>query len=111
MTEESKYLSEIELFYSPSIFLARNQITLEKTEFHHAVNVMRHHEGDNIYITNGEGVIFEGEITNIFEKHLLLNIIRRIEYDNKFGNVFFCFPILGQRDRFESVLEKSADLE
>lgn len=105
-----EHLSNIELFYSLPENISGNEIMLSGDEFHHAVKVMRHHSGDEIYVTNGEGKIFNGDIIEILKDSLIITVKKEFAYKNKFANVVFCLPKLKSPERFEFALEKCTEL-
>jgi 16S rRNA (uracil1498-N3)-methyltransferase len=105
-----EHLSNIELFYSKPENFRTDKIILEGDEFHHAVKVMRHHPGDEIFITNGEGKVFNGYINEILKDTLDVTIKKEFVYKNKFSGVTFCLPKLKSPERFEFALEKCAEL-
>ena len=51
-----EYLSNTELYYSSDI--SDGYIQIHEEESKHLLKVMRHKVGDQLYITNGEGKIF-----------------------------------------------------
>lgn len=105
-----EHLSNIELFYSKPGNFKQSEIILEGDEYHHAVKVMRHHIGDEIFVTNGEGKIFNGNIIDILKDTLSVSIEKEFIYKNKFSGITFCLPKLKSPERFEFALEKCAEL-
>ncbi len=104
------FLSDIELYYSIEVDLKNKQIIVSEDEAHHAINVMRHSEGDILYVTDGKGVIHKGEIADISKNEIQLNIIKSFKYVNEFENIIFCIPRLKSNDRFEFAIEKCIEL-
>ena len=107
---DSEHLSNIELFYSKPENFREDEVILEGDECRHAVKVMRHHMGDEIFITNGEGKISNGNINEILKDTLSVTIKKEFIYENKFSGVTFCLPKLKNPERFEFALEKCAEL-
>ncbi len=105
-----EYPSNIELYYSPLVNNGDNVIELTGDEFHHAIKVMRNREGDEIHITNGNGIIFICTIAEIFKDSLKTIILKHIQYENRFSNITFCLPVLKNPDRFKFALEKCTEL-
>jgi len=103
-----KYPSDIELYYSTEI--SNNKIELIDVEFKHAVKVMRHKVGDVLRITDGAGKYYITNIVEISENNLIAEINSVTEFQNKFKNIWFCFPRLKSNDRFEFELEKAIEL-
>jgi len=106
----SEHLSNIELFYSKPENFREDEVILEGEECRHAVKVMRHHPGDEIFVTNGEGKISNGNINKILKDTLSVTIKKEFIYENKFSGVTFCLPKLKNPERFEFALEKCAEL-
>jgi len=104
-----QYLSNIELYYSPD-GMFNNHILIEGEDFNHIIKVMRHSEQDIIYITDGDGSIYESQINSINKNSLSAVSLRTYHYENVMQNIFFCIPKLKNADRFEFALEKCAEL-
>jgi 16S rRNA (uracil1498-N3)-methyltransferase len=105
-----EHLSNIELFYSKPEYFKQNEIILEGDEYRHAVKVMRHHLGDEIFITDGDGRIFICNINKILKENLSATIKKEFTYKNKFSGIVFCMPKLKNPERFEFALEKCTEL-
>jgi 16S rRNA (uracil1498-N3)-methyltransferase len=103
-------LSNIELYYSSAQNISANKIKVDGDEFSHITKVMRHSINDQLYVTNGDGKIFSGNISKINKTDLELNIENAFIFENKFKNIFFCIPKLKNNDRFEFALEKCTEL-
>ena len=103
-----EYLSDIELYYTPEV----NGDSLELTgdEFKHITRVMRHSVGDTLHVTDGAGNYFESRIIEINKSSVIASIQNRKKYNNKFENIYFCFPRLKSNNRFEFEIEKSIEL-
>jgi 16S rRNA (uracil1498-N3)-methyltransferase len=107
---ELEHLSNIELYYSAPENFTEKSIILRGDDFHHITRVMRHTDGDDIYVTNGLGSIYRGKITTIAKTEAISSIESEYKYQNKYGNITFCLPKLKSSDRFEFALEKSIEL-
>lgn len=106
----SEYLSNIDLYYSPVLKSDGDIIELTGEEFHHAVNVMRKKEDAEIYITNGNGSIFNCVVNHIYKERLTAKIKEEEKYPNQLANISFCLPVLKNPDRFKFSLEKCTEL-
>lgn len=109
MTSENEFLSDVELYYT----LPENcgvEITLAGDEFKHAVKVMRHKPGDELYVTNGYGEIFLCEVKLVEKDIIKLEVIKTFPYKNNLVNIYFCLPKLKNPDRLEFALEKCTEL-
>jgi 16S rRNA (uracil1498-N3)-methyltransferase len=98
------------LFYCNPNNSAENKIILEGDEYRHAVKVMRHLPGDEIFVTNGEGKIFKCFIDGILNNTLAADVKKEFTFKNSFFNIIFCLPKLKNPERFEFALEKCAEL-
>jgi len=104
-----QHLSDIELYYSPDGII-NNQILIEGEDFSHIIKVMRHSEQDILYITDGNGNIYESQLNKINKYSLSAEPIKTYRYENYKQNIFFCIPKLKNSDRFEFALEKCVEL-
>ena len=105
-----KYLSDTELYFAQPGNKTVDKIMLLDEEVHHITKVMRHNEGDKIYITTGEGKIWLCEIAGIEKKKALCLIEETLEYKNDFTGFTFCLPVMKSNDRLEFALEKLVEL-
>lgn len=105
-----KYLSNIELFYSPDGRNAEGLVFLKDEEFKHCIKVMRHSVGEDIHIADGKGQIFLSNIEEVKEDSLTASVKKVLKYKNEYPNIFFCIPRLKNSDRFEFALEKCTEL-
>jgi len=107
---KNSHLSDIELYYSESAFIQNDRITLLGDEYHHSVNVMRNSVGDSIYITDGEGKIYQCKIEEINKNELIANIKEKNNFENTAENIWFCIPALKNPDRLKFAFEKCVEL-
>jgi 16S rRNA (uracil1498-N3)-methyltransferase len=105
-----KYLSNIELYYTPKKGNENGLIILKDEEFKHCIKVMRHSVSEDIYVTDGNGKIFLSGIKEVKKDFLTAFVKKLLNYKNKYHNVFFCIPRLKNNDRFEFALEKCTEL-
>ncbi len=103
-------LKDIELYYSPIPLNRDNLILAEKDELNHILRVMRHKEGDEIYITDGRGRIYKTTILSLTGERLTAQLLEEYEYEDKNKNLIFCIPRLKSAERMETALEKCAEL-
>lgn len=102
----NKYLTGVQMYFSPSVDIVKGEITVEGEESNHILSVMRRSIGDDIYITNGTGSIFHAKISDISDKVISAAIQEEYRYTNQNKNIVFCLPVLKNPDRFEFALEK-----
>ncbi len=103
-------LTNIELYYSPVSSKEGDKINIEGDESKHITKVMRHNPGDQLFVTNGEGIIYKTSIIKINPGSVELKTSETFEFGNPNANLFFCIPRLKSSDRFESALEKCTEL-
>jgi len=84
---------------------------LNSNESHHAINVLRHQQGDIIYCIDGLGSFYKCEILIVDLKGCLLKILSVTE---NFGihnyNLHIAMAITKNTERFEWFLEKSIEI-
>lgn len=105
---EQKYLSDIELYYTSKV--ENNFIELFEDEFKHVTKVMRHTIGNILNVTDGFGNFYTTKILIINKDSVVANIVETKKYENRYSNVYFCFPRLKSVDRFEFEIEKLVEL-
>ena len=104
------HLSNTELYYTPPELVKEEEIILKDDEYHHCVNVMRNSVGDELIITDGQGVIYTSEIYRIKKKEIVAKIIKKNKYKNSAENIWFCIPSLKNPDRHKFAFEKCVEL-
>ena len=105
-----EHLSNIELYYTLPSLINEKELVLKEEEFHHSVNVMRNSIGEKLFVTDGEGNLFESEITDIKKYELHAIIKKRIMFENKSKDIWFCIPNLKNTDRIKFTFEKCVEL-
>jgi 16S rRNA (uracil1498-N3)-methyltransferase len=103
-----EYLSNIELYYTAE--KDNGRLILSGEEKNHAVRVMRHTEGEVLYITDGKGKIYKTGIISINRDFLTAEISEEFEYSDNNHNLTLCIPKLKNPERFEFALEKCTEL-
>lgn len=103
-----EFLSDIELFFTNEI--SDKNIVLKDDDFSHCTKVFRYKIGDKIFVTDGNGKIYNCEITSIYKNELEAEILSFTKYKIKYSNFYFCIPILKNKDRFRFAFEKIIEL-
>lgn len=106
----SAQLSNIELYFSDHFSLKNETVFLTGDEFLHAKKVMRHKPGDEVFVTNGNGLIIKGKTKFVGKDNLSLAIKEKINLKNENSNIHFCIPKLKNPDRFKFAIEKCVEL-
>lgn len=98
------------LFYCPEINNAQT-ILLPEEESVHAIRVLRMNTGDPIFLTDGKGMFYQGEIISDHSKKCSVKIIRPIADSSK-RNFHLSIAIAPTKniDRFEWFLEKATEI-
>ena len=104
-----EYLSNIELYFSSPNNIFREKIKIEGEEFKHITKVMRHTEGEEVFVSDGCGKIFRTKISKVDLSSVELNIEHIYRYENQLANIFFCIARLKNPERFEFILEKCTE--
>ncbi len=101
----------MQLFYNPEITINHKQITFDKNESRHIIRVLRKKERDDVFITDGKGLLFHCEILLANEKKCLVSIK---EYFKKppLREYYLHIAIAPTKlnDRFEWFLEKATEI-
>ena len=101
-------MKEIRYFYVPQ---ASSVNELPEEEAKHAVKVLRLQAGDTIHIVDGEGGLFEAEVTMASGRHCMYNIIST-EHTEKEWKGKICLGIAPTKmmDRIEWMAEKATEV-
>ena len=100
----------MQLFYNPDIKQGADTFIFDKDESKHIIKVLRKKEGDNIFITNGLGYLFESKITSDSEKKCEVKITKEtFQEPNSFYTHIAVAPTK-MNDRMEWFLEKATEI-
>ena len=101
----------MQLFYSADISPETTQFTFDKTESRHIIRVLRKKEGDQIFITNGKGILLKSEITVANDKKCMVTIVST-EEKPKPWNYYLHVAIAPTKniDRLAWFLEKATEI-
>ena len=100
----------MQLFYNPDIKQGADTFIFDKDESKHIIKVLRKKEGDNIFITNGLGYLFESQITSDSEKKCEVKITKKtFQEPNSFYTHIAVAPTK-MNDRMEWFLEKATEI-
>ncbi|MFA7446622.1 MAG: 16S rRNA (uracil(1498)-N(3))-methyltransferase [Flavobacteriaceae bacterium] len=100
----------MQLFYSSEIDQHSTHFSFDKEESRHIVRVLRKKESDLIYLTNGKGHLFEGEITSAFERKCEVKIIKNTFFDPCDYQLHLAVAPTKMNDRYEWFLEKATEI-
>ena len=97
-------------FYAPPGQITPSYVILKGQEAQHASKVLRKSIGETIYVTDGRGTRYKGEIEHI-GKHELRAVIREKQlFKAPVSDVELCLGLIRKRDRLEFAAEKATEL-
>ena len=98
------------LFYNKNISKTDLNVNLEKEETKHLTKVLRKKIGDVIYLTNGEGVLFETKINLINKNSTELLITNKTYHSKPKIKINIALAPTKMNDRTEWFIEKSTEI-
>jgi 16S rRNA (uracil1498-N3)-methyltransferase len=101
----------MQLFFQPSINKDNTVHIFDKEESRHLIRVLRKKTGDQIWITNGEGLLLTAEISIAHDKRCEVSIVH-VEEKRKSWNYHLHIGIAPTKlnDRLEWFIEKSTEI-
>jgi 16S rRNA (uracil1498-N3)-methyltransferase len=102
--------SNTEFYYAEPQNVTQNEITIFDDEAKHIATVMRHKIGDELFVTDGNGFVYQSKIKSITKNEIQLEVFEKTLLENILNNFTFFIPILKSIDRFEFALEKCVEL-
>ena len=101
-------MKEVRYFYVPN---AASVGELPEEEAKHAVKVLRLQCGDRIVLVDGEGGLFEAEVSVASGKHCLYNILTTLSYEREWrGRIGLAIAPTKMMDRIEWMAEKATEI-
>jgi len=101
----------MQLFYNPHISINLKEFTFDKEESRHIIRVLRKKEGDELQITNGNGLLFFVLITVANDKKCVVKINKFIEKQKPWNyHLHIAIAPTKINDRFEWFLEKATEI-
>jgi 16S rRNA (uracil1498-N3)-methyltransferase len=97
----------VQLFYAKKI---GDEYFLEKEEFRHATQVLRHKTGDIIFTTDGLGNLYEVEIKEIQKQQALLVILKKETISPNKPKIHLVIAPTKNLDRIEWMVEKCTEI-
>lgn len=104
-----KYNS-MQIFYHSEINVNDNDLIISDSEHHHLNKVLRKKINDKVYLTDGNGYLFEATINNINLKSTHLKIINSTKKFSMDYNLHIAIAPTKKIDRFELFLEKAIEI-
>lgn len=101
-------MKEVRYFYVPD---AAHAGELPEEEAKHAVRVLRLQCGDRLFLVDGEGGLFEAEVTMSSGKHCMYNIISNMDYQKEWqGRICLAIAPTKMMERIEWMAEKATEI-
>lgn len=101
----------MQLFYNSEITENDSQFTFDKTESRHIVKSLRKREGDELYITNGKGVLFTVRVVLANDKRCLVEIVdATVKENTRSYQLHIAIAPTKNNDRLEWFLEKATEI-
>lgn len=98
----------MELFFTNNII--GSLATLDEQESAHCIKVLRNKPGDSIFLTDGSGILFRGEIVSVTGKKCNVNIVERISgRDSRPYYLHVAAAPTKNLERYEWFLEKATE--
>ncbi len=100
----------MQLFYSPDINKDLSNFTFDKDESKHIIRVLRKKDGDTLWVTNGQGTLFETRITLGSEKNCITEIIQYTNQEKTPFRLHLAVAPTKMNERYEWFLEKATEM-
>lgn len=98
------------LFFAPAI-QDQTPFTFDKEESRHIIKSLRKKMGDFLYITDGKGKLFKGEIISDFEKKCeIFPVLQEEQVSRSKGKLHLYIAPTKNIDRIEWFLEKATEI-
>jgi 16S rRNA (uracil1498-N3)-methyltransferase len=99
----------MQVFYAPNCQLGLYPLPEEESK--HLVRVLRMKQGDPVFVVDGNGNLFEGNIQEPHPKHCILNLTVRLEnFEMRPYRLHIAISPLKNADRFEWFIEKAIEI-
>lgn len=100
----------MQLFYNPDIDEHTKQLAFSRDESKHIVKVLRKSIGDELQITNGNGWLFNAQISIADIKNCVATITSKSHQNRKTYQLHLGVAPTKMNDRYEFFLEKSTEI-
>jgi len=101
-------LINMDLFIGTKI--SESQFVLKDEEHHHCIRVTRHKSGDMILVSDFEGIIYEGELSEINQTNAFVSLKKIYKQeDTSLSQIIIAISPTQQMDRFEWFVEKAVE--
>jgi 16S rRNA (uracil1498-N3)-methyltransferase len=100
----------MQLFYNPNITEQTESFFFDKEESKHIIKVLRKKDSDILFVTNGDGLLFETEITLASDNKCTVKIISVEKKAPSKYRLHLAVAPTKMNDRYEWFLEKATEI-
>lgn len=100
----------MQLFYNPDITEQTETFFFDKEESKHIIKVLRKKDSDILFVTNGEGLLFETQITLASDNKCTVKIISVEHKASSKYRLHLAVAPTKMNDRYEWFLEKATEI-
>jgi 16S rRNA (uracil1498-N3)-methyltransferase len=97
-------------FYIDNESSEGNILTLSEDTSKHIIQVLRMKEGEQLYLTNGKGLVLKVIIQQAHKKNTVVSVVEREQHELPKQEIVMAVSLLKNTARFEWFLEKAAEL-
>ena len=101
----------MQLFYNQQLTVNSKECVLDALESQHLVKVLRKREGDTLWLINGKGMLFEGQITLAHDKKCQVKIVsHQMQLPVRTYRIHVAIAPTKNMDRMEWFAEKATEI-
>ncbi|MCI4443768.1 MAG: 16S rRNA (uracil(1498)-N(3))-methyltransferase [Lentimicrobium sp.] len=100
----------MQLFYNPTIDETTESFSFDKEESKHIIKVLRKKDTDILFVTNGDGLLFETEITLASDNKCTVKILSVEKAKPSKFQLHLAVAPTKMNDRYEWFLEKATEI-
>lgn len=100
----------MQLFYNPNIDETTETFSFDKEESKHIIKVLRKKDTDILFVTNGEGYLFETEITLASDSKCTVKVLSFEKKPAPKFHLHLAVAPTKMNDRYEWFLEKATEI-
>ncbi len=101
---------QLPFFYIDPALAESHLIQLDEDNSRHVIQVLRMRTGEQMNLTDGNGLLLRTEIVDEHKKHCQVNVLERTLVERKGRNLCMAISLLKNNTRFEWFLEKATEL-
>jgi len=101
----------MEYYYTPKMYVSASSLTIVDDEAKHLSRVLRKNSGEKIYVTDGEGGLYETVINKVSKDIIECSVLNTSFMINEpLQKINLYLSLLKNPDRFEFAIEKAVEL-